>query len=113
MEFSERLKKVRKSTGLSQEEFAKKVGVTRNPIASAEIGKSRLYPATIHRIAETFNINEEWLSEGKGKMENTYGLEDDELKNLLSTYSKLTPQTRQKFLGFLESIVAEQSKEKE
>lgn len=110
MDFGERLKQARKSTGLSQEEFARRIGISRNPIASAEIGKSKLHSTTITRICEMFGINEEWLSEGVGEMKNIYGIPENELQTLLETYSKLPEPSRKKFLDFLSELTV---KEKE
>lgn len=101
MEFSERLKKVRKETGLTQEEFATAIGVTRSPIASAESGKSKLQPLAIRKICELYDVNENWLQNGVGSMRNTYNIPDDELKNLLDVYSKLPESSRKKFINFL------------
>lgn len=104
MNFSERLKKVRKETGLTQEEFATAIGVTRSPIAAAESGKSKLQPLAIRKICELYNINEKWLQAGEGSMRNTYNIPDDELKNLLEVYSKLPETSRKKFIGFLDEL---------
>lgn len=101
MNFGERLKKVRKETGLTQEEFAIAIGVTRSPIASAESGKSKLQPLAIRKICELYGINENWLQNGEGNMRNTYNIPDDELKNLLDVYSKLPEPSRKKFISFL------------
>lgn len=107
MDFSERLKKVRKETGLTQEEFATAIGVTRSPIAAAESGKSKLQPLAIRKICELYNINEKWLQTGEGSMRNTYNIPDDELKNLLDVYSKLPESSRKKFIGFLYELTNE------
>lgn len=105
MDFGERLKKVRKETGLTQKEFAAAIGVTRSPIASAESGKSKLQPMAIRKICELYNINGEWLQTGEGSMRNTYNIPDDELKNLLEVYSKLPESLRKKLISFLEELI--------
>lgn len=107
MDFSERLKKVRKETGLTQEEFAIAIGVTRSPIAAAESGKSKLQPLAIRKICELYSINEKWLQTGDGSMRNTYNIPDDELKNLLDVYSKLPESSRKKFISFLDELTNE------
>ena len=107
MNFGERLKKVRKETGLTQEEFALAIGVTRSPIAAAESGKSKLQPLAIRKICELYNINEEWLQTGEGSMKNTYNIPDEELKSLLDVYSKLSPSLRKKFISFLDELISQ------
>lgn len=110
MDFSERLKKIRKETGLTQENFAISIGITRSPIASAESGKSKLQPLAIRKICEIYGINEKWLITGNGNMRNIYDIPEEELKSLIDVYSKLPEQSRKKFISFLESIVEECNK---
>lgn len=108
MYFNERLKQIRKESGLTQDEFAKSIGITRSPIASAESGKSKLQPLAIRKICEVYNINEPWLLIGEGHMRDTYNIPDDELKNLLDVYSKLPENSRKKFINFLDGLIAEE-----
>lgn len=107
MEYNERLKKIRKETGLTQEEFASSIGISRSPIASAELGKSRLQPLAIRKICELYDVNEKWLQTGEGSMRNTYNIPDDELKNLLEAYSKLPESSRKQFINFLSTLIEE------
>lgn len=108
MSFGERLRQVRKETGLTQQEFAESIGVTRSPIAFAESGKSKLQPLAIRRICELYDINENWLLSGTGDMRNTYNIPNDELKNLLEVYSKLPEETRKKFISFLKDLAPQE-----
>lgn len=65
---NERLKKLRKTLDMTQQEFADKLRVPRNTIGGYEVGKSNPSDAAVNNICNTFNVNEEWLREGKGKM---------------------------------------------
>lgn len=51
-----RLKMLRLDAGLSQEEFAAKVGISRSCVANYETGKRRPDIETIRRIAEVYGI---------------------------------------------------------
>ncbi|UWG09985.1 MAG: helix-turn-helix domain protein [Bacteriophage sp.] len=51
---------------LSQETFATEIGLKRNTISLIENGKRNPSDRTINDICYTFNVNEEWLREGKG-----------------------------------------------
>lgn len=64
----ERLITIREMSGLSQEKFAKKINVSRNFISLVENGNRELSDRTIKDICSTFDINEEWLRDGTGKM---------------------------------------------
>ncbi len=64
----DRIKKIRKELDLTQQEFADRICVSRNNIASYETGKSSLGEAVISLICREFNVNEEWLRYGTGDM---------------------------------------------
>ena len=51
---------------LSQESFAKKIGLQRNTISLIENGKRNPSDRTIKDICKNFNVNENWLLTGKG-----------------------------------------------
>lgn len=63
-----RIKKIRKSAGLTQEEFGKRIGSARNTIANYETGNRNPSNAVIASICREYNINEEWLRTGQGEM---------------------------------------------
>jgi len=68
MEIKERLKKIRKHLHLTQQEFADKLGIKRNTVATYETGKSNPSDSAIALICKEFNINQEWLRNGTGDM---------------------------------------------
>lgn len=64
----ERLRKLRKTLDLTQQEFAEKLGIKRSTMATYESGRNEPIDAVISLICREFNVNEEWLREGKGEM---------------------------------------------
>lgn len=64
----ERLKALRKELGLTQQEFADRIGISRNNIASYETNKSEMGTAVFSLICREFNVNEDWLRGGAGEM---------------------------------------------
>ena len=64
---NERIKKVRKSLELTQQEFAERIGMKRNSIALIENGRTTS-DQTVFAICREFNVNEEWLRTGAGEM---------------------------------------------
>ncbi len=64
----DRIKKLRKELDMTQQEFADKLGVSRNNIASYETGKSNIGETAISLICTKFNVNEHWLRDGTGEM---------------------------------------------
>ena len=65
---NERIKKLRKTLDLTQQEFADKVGVKQNTVAQYEMGRNIPIDSVIFLICREFNVNEEWLRNGTGEM---------------------------------------------
>ncbi|WP_297965254.1 helix-turn-helix domain-containing protein [uncultured Anaerovibrio sp.] len=63
-ELGNRIKALRKATGLSQEKFALKIGMDRTYFASVESGKRNISLQNIEKIANGLNITISELFEG-------------------------------------------------
>lgn len=63
----ERLKQLRKTLGITQQEFADKIGIKRNSYANYETGRNTPIDAIILSICREFNVNEQWLRTGEGE----------------------------------------------
>lgn len=63
---NQRLKKLRKSLDITQQEFADRLGIKRNTVATYESGKSNPSDSAVMLICREFNVNEEWLRTGNG-----------------------------------------------
>jgi transcriptional regulator with XRE-family HTH domain len=64
----ERLKELRKELGLSQRVFCQALGLNQTTYASFETGERQIKEAYIKLICKVYNVNEEWLTTGTGKM---------------------------------------------
>lgn len=64
----ERLKRIRQSLGLSQDEFAEMMGYEKTTVGNAECGRISLSNRLIVALVKTYNINVEYLLEGHGEM---------------------------------------------
>lgn len=62
----ERIKMLRKSLGLTQQEFADKVGIKRGAVANYEIGRNVPADSVIVLICREFHVREDWLRNGDG-----------------------------------------------
>ena len=67
MTLNERIKKIRNDKGLTQEEFAKKLEIKRNTVATYEMGRSVPSGAVLSLISTKFSVNMEWLTDGIGE----------------------------------------------
>lgn len=63
-----RIKEVRKSLDLSQEEFGKRLGVSRGVVVNIELNRAEIKPLFIEHLCSVFNVNKEWLFSGYGEM---------------------------------------------
>lgn len=64
---NDRIKKIRLDSGLTQEEFAKKLDIKRNTVATYEMGRSEPSAAVISLICNVFSVNKDWLVNGTGE----------------------------------------------
>lgn len=64
---NERIKELRNVLNLTQQEFADKIKVKRNTVATYEMGRSIPSDSAIALICKEFDVNEEWLRNGTGE----------------------------------------------
>lgn len=62
----DRIRKIRKASGLTQAEFGARIGIKGNTIGNYEIGLRTPSDAVIFSICREFNVNENWLRTGEG-----------------------------------------------
>lgn len=65
---NERLKMLRKSLGLTQEEFSSQISTARNTLAKWENGVNLPTDASVALICRVFGVSETWLRTGEGDM---------------------------------------------
>ena len=63
-----RIRELRKALDLSQKEFAEKIGLKQNTISYMEKNGFTITEQNIKVICSQFNVNENWLRTGSGKM---------------------------------------------
>ena len=63
-----RIKEVRTVLGISQQEFADRIGIKRGAVANYEVGRNEPIDAVISLICREFNVSERWLRTGEGEM---------------------------------------------
>ena len=68
MTINDRIKEIRKISGLSQTDFAERLGTTRGVITNLEGEKTTPNEPFIELICREFNINEAWLRTGEGEV---------------------------------------------
>lgn len=71
MEIHERIKAVRKTVGISQTEFGKRIGISRDAVNNIENGRLKKpeQKEPLYRLICTeFGVSEQWLRAGEGDM---------------------------------------------
>lgn len=120
-----RLKLLRKSLGLTQQEFADKINLKRVTVTAYEVGNQKLTDRPIADIVKTFGVNEHWLRTGEGDMfpvpANSSGDEfakyaeqlmasnsevDQWTKEMIVRWCKLTPERQRIFIHVLHDLFA-------
>lgn len=74
---NDRLSKLRKDQKLNQEDFANRIGLTKNFISLVETGNRTLSDRSIKDICREFGVNEEWLRTGTGEMYKSLSREEE------------------------------------
>ena len=111
---NERIKVLREELGLSMEKFGGRIGLTRSAISKIESG-SNPSDQTVISICREFNVNEEWLRNGKGDM--FLDFSEDEftkaaamlsndafVRSLIIEYWKLDDDSKNLFRNFIHRL---------
>ena len=104
----ERLKQLRKKLGLSQIEFAKRLGLTRGAISNIEAGKVQPKPLLIDLICSTFGANKEWLVNGTGPMLAERSRDDQIMDFVSSAMAGERPNFKRRLLSVLSQLNEDQ-----
>nr|DAW29044.1 MAG TPA: helix-turn-helix domain protein [Caudoviricetes sp.] len=111
-----RIKEIRSSLNMSQTEFANKLGTTRSGVQAWEYGLNNPSTAMQALICNKFNINREWLVNGKGEMivpTNSRTLDEvtrmysgsRTFRAILDVYAELDDASRAVFDRYVERLI--------
>ena len=106
---NERIKKLRQALNLSQDEFGKRLGVTRGAITNIELNKVEPKPLFVDLICREFNASENWIHTGEGEMfvENT---ESEELAAFFGDLLKDEPHLRHRLIDAMSRLTLDEWK---
>ena len=123
-EIGERVRIVRKTLGLTLEDFGKGLGVGKTAISNIENGNRSLTEQMAKAICREYGINYFWLTKGEGEMFFTgqdaiidavaeqYNLSDVG-KSIVTEFLKLPPATRNSVEQYILNIAAAINNNKE
>lgn len=90
---NERIKTIRKASGLTQSEFAERIGASRDKMASYETGRVVPSDTVLKLISREFSVSFAWLKTGEGPMDDP--LPDDAVENkIINTYQSMPDRLR-------------------
>lgn len=113
---NERIKQIRRELGLTQTEFAERIGLKQNSIALIESGKRNISDQAVLSICREYGINEEWLRTGLGnqkcesinpidKLADRYTLSGFD-KVFIEKYVNLAPSKRKIVMDFIMDVAS-------
>jgi transcriptional regulator with XRE-family HTH domain len=92
-----RIRSTRRERGLTQDELADQVGVSRSAVAQWETGRAGQVTANLSRIADVLAVNVEYLMFGDDKRAAAEAGQGDELA-LLRLYRECDPEDQRMLL---------------
>lgn len=116
MTIGERIRLIRKETGLNQTDFGEKVGLRQSSLGQIESGVRNATDRTIILICEKYGVREEWLRNGTGEMfletdstivsqlSSEYGLDAFE-KVLIEGFLKMRPEERAVIKTYVRNLI--------
>lgn len=124
---NKRIALIRKESGLNQQDFADKIGLTKNYVSLMETGARNPSDRTISDICREFNVNPDWLRTGDGAMyipapeEDTAYINDllseydnpfyETIKAILRTYAESSPEDQKALKSFAQRFANKMQKE--
>jgi len=119
-EINDRIKQVRKSKGLTMEQFGSRIGLGKSAVNKIEKGINGTTDQTVQSICREFGVSEVWLRTGEGQMLDDaadsvldrlaaeYHL-DDRKRAILTAFLKLSPADQDAILRYVDGVAAELS----
>lgn len=117
-----RIREIRNATGLSQTDFGKRLGVSRDVINNLELNRVELKEHMIKLICKEFKINYMWLKYGQGdpktdtpedifeEIRAEYDLSDDDV-DILKEYSEMNSDERAGLRRYIKSLLKAKKEE--
>lgn len=117
-EINDRIKQVRKSKGLTMEQFGSRIGLGKSAVNKIEKGINGTTDQTVQSICREFGVSEVWLRTGDGPMlDDTSGSILDRLvaeyhlndrkRAILTAFLKLSSADQDAILRYVDGVVSE------
>lgn len=107
METYERIKYLRKKVlNLSQDDFSKKINISRSNLGNIETGKINLTERVLSDICRAFQVKKDWITAGIEPIfeEGSNPLDTE----ILKLYASLTDENKKYLYGYIQRLFEEQ-----
>jgi len=117
-----RIKEIRNSLNLNQENFGKTLGITKSAVSKMELGENKVTESMSMLICSRFGVSKEWLKNGVGKMFveqkdyifeqfcEKYNLEGLQ-RIIILQFLKLDDTRRKVIIDYIQSLIDEYNKQ--
>jgi len=109
MTINERIRELRKSLGLTQAEFSRRIGTVQGHLTGLENGKKTVTKKTVIVICATYGVSEKWLESGVGEM--LVKSPDKQANRVIRFFNELNSEYQDYMLLQLQSILKVQEKQ--
>lgn len=116
---NERIKELRRSLGLTQDEFGGRIGITKSSVSTMESGRSNPSEQTLRSMVREFGASYLWLTTGAGPMfengeeaavhvmiDRVMAGENEHVKNLFKSLSDWSAEDWQQVDRLLDKLLA-------
>lgn len=102
-----RIRELRKALGLSQKDFASRIGLKQNAISYMEKDGATVTEQNIKTICAQFSVNEAWLRSGDGDM---FLEQDKKQKEFFDIFNGLSPVLQDYLIKTAKELLEAQTK---
>ena len=102
-EINQRVVKIRKTLGYSQDKFAEGIKLSRSFQGGIEANHRKVNDRLIKMICLIYGVNENWLKTGAGEMFDT--AKDPKLERIIRNFNKMDPLLQDYVMKYLDWLV--------
>lgn len=110
MKISDRVRELRITKNLTQQEFADKLRIKRSTISNYDIGRSEPSESVISLICRTFSVSETWLRTGEGEMFSDTAREEQIAAFMGDVLAAESEDFRKRFISMMSSLSVDEWK---
>ncbi len=113
MSIANKIKDLRTSKHLKQEDLAKKIGVSRLMLGRYERGEAIPSAETLQKIAQVLEVSTDYLLSSDEKNEDSPGFGDKALQKYLTEIDKMSDEERSHVKFILDAVVKNKNRDAE